>query len=95
MVTRLTSANLPSQLRGIWAQAQYLPDAMRGALTVTVFSAPDDATPEKVMIDTFTRLGYLPDEAKQVALRILPKQALDGRRELTEVDAVQARTPVQ
>ncbi|MDQ2765135.1 MAG: hypothetical protein M3Y22_17160 [Pseudomonadota bacterium] len=84
MVTRLTSANLPSQLRGIWAQAQYLPDAMRGALTVTLFSAPDDATPEKVLIDTFARLGYLPGEAKQAALKILPKKALDVRPELTE-----------
>lgn len=91
MVTRLTGADLPLQLRDIWAQAQYLPDAMRGALTVTLFSAPDDATPEKVLTDTFGRLGYLPDEAKQAALRILPKKPLDPRRESTEIDAVRAR----
>jgi len=90
MVTRITSANLPSQLRSIWAQAQYLPDSLRGALTVTLFSAPDDATPEKVLTDTFARLGYLPDEAKQAALKILPKKPLDVRREPTEVDVVQA-----
>ena len=89
MVTRLTKANLPPQLRGIWAQAQYLPDAVRGSLTVTLFSAPDDATPEKVLADTFARLGYLPDEAKQAALKILPKKPLALPRGLAEVGAGQ------
>lgn len=88
MVNRVTSAYLPQQLRDIWAQAQYLPDAVRGALTVTLFSAADNATPEKVLSDTFARLGYLPDEAKQAALRLLPQRSLNLRQELPEVKAV-------
>ena len=92
MVTRLASANLPPQLRNLWAQAQYLPDAVQGSLTVMLFSAPNDATPEKVLADTFARMGYLPDEAKQATLKVLPKKPLELRRELTEVDARQDKS---
>jgi hypothetical protein len=56
-----------------------------------LLSTPDDATPEKVLSDTFARLDYLPDEAKQAASKILPQKPLDVRREPTEVDVVQAR----
>lgn len=87
MVTKLTSANLPPQLRGIWAQAQYLPDAVRGSLTVTLFSAPDDATPERVLADAFARLGYLPGEAKQAASKVLPKGPRALRRGPAEAGA--------
>jgi hypothetical protein len=62
---------LPPQLRDLSSKAQFLPEALRDALQVTLSVAPSDATPEQVLVDTFARLGYLPDEAKQSALKIL------------------------
>lgn len=67
----MTSHDLPPQLRDLSAKAQFLPDTLRGALRVTLSTASSDATPEQVLADTFARLGYLPDEAKQTALKIL------------------------
>jgi hypothetical protein len=67
----MTSHDLPPQLRDLSAKAQFLPDTLRGALRVTLSTASPDATPEQVLADTFARLGYLPDEAKQTALKIL------------------------
>ena len=46
-------------------------EALRDALQVTLSVAPSDATPEQALVDTFARPGYLPDEAKQSALKIL------------------------
>jgi len=76
MIKRLTGDGLPSQLRGLGAQAQYLPEAVRDALQATLSSAADDATPEVVLINTFARLGYLPDEAKQATLKVLAVEAV-------------------
>jgi hypothetical protein len=67
----MTSHDLPPQLRDLSAKAQFLPDTLRDALRVTLSTAPSRATPEQVLADTFARLGYLPDEAKQTALKIL------------------------
>ncbi len=49
------------------------PEAVRGALQVTLADASPDASPEEVLADTFARLGYLPDEAKQAARKLLPR----------------------
>jgi hypothetical protein len=66
-----THADLPPQLRGLFAESQDLPEAVRDALQSTLSIAPHDATPEQVLADTFARLGYLPEEAKQATLKIL------------------------
>jgi hypothetical protein len=65
------SRDLPPQLRDLSSKAQFLPEALQDALQVTLSVAPSDATPEQVLVDTSARLGYLPDEAKQSALKIL------------------------
>ncbi len=75
MITRLIGDRLPSQLRGLEAQAQYLPEAVRDSLHATLSTAADDATPEAVLISTFGRLGYLPGEAKQATLKVLAMEA--------------------
>jgi len=75
MITRLTRDRLPSQLRGLEAQAPYLPEAVRDALQATLSTAADDATPEAVLINTFGRLGYLPGETKQAMLKVLAMEA--------------------
>lgn len=62
---------LPPQLRDLYAKAQDLPEAIRGALQTTLADAPPDATPEQVLADTFARLGYLPEEATQAAAKLL------------------------
>jgi hypothetical protein len=76
------SRDLPPQLRDLSSKAQFLPEALRDALQVTLSVAPSDATPEQVLVDTFARLGYLPDEAEQSALKILAEakgQSLNPR----------------
>jgi hypothetical protein len=65
------SRDLPPQLRDLSSKARFLSEALRDALQVTLSVASPDATPEQVLVDTFARLGYLPDEAKQSALKIL------------------------
>jgi hypothetical protein len=67
------SRDLPPQLRDLSSKAQFLSEALRRALQVTLSAAPSDATPEQVLADAFAGLGYLPDEAKQAALKILAK----------------------
>ena len=67
------SRDLPPQLRDLSSKAQFLSEALRRALQVTLSAAPPDATPEQVLADAFARLGYLPDEAKQAGLKILAK----------------------
>jgi hypothetical protein len=71
MTPQPNRADLPPQLRELSAEAQDLPDAVRDALQSTLSVAPHDATPEQVLADTFARLGYLPEEAKQATLKIL------------------------
>jgi hypothetical protein len=67
------SRDLPPQLRDLSSKAQFLSEALRRALQVTLSVAPSDATPEQVLADAFASLGYLPDEAKQAGLKILAK----------------------
>ena len=71
MITRLTSADLPLQLRALSAKAQYLPDTVRDTLQATLAVAARHATPEQVLVDTFARLGYLPEETKQATRKVL------------------------
>jgi hypothetical protein len=66
-----TSADLPPQLRDLSAKAEDLPDPVRNALQATLSIATDNATPERVLVDTFARLGYLPEETKQATLKLL------------------------
>jgi hypothetical protein len=65
--------DLPPQLRDLSSKAQFLSEALRCALQVTLSTAPSDSTPDQVLADAFARLGYLPDEAKQAGLKILAK----------------------
>jgi hypothetical protein len=71
MITQPSQENLPPQLRGLSAKAEGLTDAVRDALQATLSVAANDATPEQVLADTFGRLGYLPEEAKQATLKLL------------------------
>lgn len=64
-------ADLPPQLRELAAKAPNLPEALRDGLQATLIDAAPDASPEHVLAETFGRLGYLPEEAKQAAARIL------------------------
>jgi hypothetical protein len=41
------------------------------SLRATLSVAAIDATPVQVLADTFARLGYLPEEAKQAMRRLL------------------------
>jgi hypothetical protein len=71
MIAQPTPANLPPQLRNLSIRAEDLPDALRHALQATLSTAAANATPEQVLADTFARLGYLPEEAKQATLKLL------------------------
>jgi hypothetical protein len=70
MITRPLD-DLSPGLRDLSAKAPYLPEALRDALQASLLIAPRDATPEHVLAETFGRLGYLPEEAKQTASKIL------------------------
>jgi hypothetical protein len=71
MIAQPTRTSLPPQLRDLCSKATELPTAVRDALQATLSVAADDATPERVLADTFARLGYLPEEAKQATLKLL------------------------
>jgi non-ribosomal peptide synthetase component F len=71
MIARPSRANVPPQLHDLSLKAEELPDVVRGALQATLSVAAVDATQEQVLVDTFARLGYLPEEAKQATLRLL------------------------
>ncbi|MEA2788474.1 MAG: hypothetical protein QOG73_880 [Acetobacteraceae bacterium] len=71
MITQPSHVNLPRQLRDLFAKVDDLPDAIRDALRATLSVAAIDATPVQVLADTFARLGYLPEEAKQAMRRLL------------------------
>jgi hypothetical protein len=71
MTAMPTDADPPPRLRALSARAQDLPDAVRDALLATLAVADHDTTPEQVLADTFGRLGYLPEEAKQATLKVL------------------------
>ncbi len=64
-------ADLSPQLRDLFAKSQTLPNAVREALEATLSFALPNATPERVLSDTFARLGYLPEEAKIATVRLL------------------------
>ena len=65
--------DLPPQLRDLSAMAKNQPDAVRNVLEAILSDAADDATPEQVVTDTLARLGYLPEEARQARLKLLPE----------------------
>jgi Holliday junction resolvasome RuvABC DNA-binding subunit len=71
MTARPIFADLPPQLCDLSAKAEDLPEAIRDALQATLSVAASDATPEQVLADTFARLGYLPEEAKQATRKLL------------------------
>ena len=71
MTTRPINANPPPQLRALAAKAHELPEAVRNALQANLSVAPSDATPEGVVLETFARLGYLPDEATHATRKLL------------------------
>jgi hypothetical protein len=71
MIAQPTPANMPPQLRNLSIRAEDLPDVVRHALQATLSTAAGNATPEQVLADTFARLGYLPEEAKQATLKLL------------------------
>lgn len=71
MTAQRTAADLPPQLRSLFARAQDQPSSIREALQAGLLVAAPDATPEQVLLDTFGRLGYLPDEAKQETMKLL------------------------
>jgi hypothetical protein len=71
MIARSIHAHPPPRLRNLSAKAEDLPDPVRDALQATLSVAPDDATPEQVLADTFHRLGYLPGEATYATLKLL------------------------
>ncbi len=71
MTSQPSLATLPPQLRELAAKAPHLPDALRDALRSSLSDARSDATPEHVLAETFGRLGYLPEESKQTAAKIL------------------------
>jgi hypothetical protein len=71
MIAQPIHAELPPQLRDLSAKAEDLSDPVRDALQATLSVAPDDATPEQVLADTFHRLGYLPGEATHATLKLL------------------------
>jgi hypothetical protein len=64
-------ADLPPQLRALFARADHLDYTVRDALLATLSVAPRHATPEKVLTDTFGRLGYLPREAQAATRKVL------------------------
>jgi hypothetical protein len=71
MTAQPIRADLPPQLRALSVRASDLQDAVRDALQATLSVAAYHATPEKVLSDTFARLGYLPEETKQATLKVL------------------------
>ena len=71
MAPPLTDRVVPRQLRKLSATAPDLPEALRDALQAELSVAPYDATPEQVLLDTFARLGYLPDEATHATRKLL------------------------
>ena len=71
MTAQPTRADLPFQLRALSARATDLQDAVRDALLAILSVASQHATPEQVLSDTFARLGYLPEEAKQATRKVL------------------------
>ena len=70
-----TDAYLPPQLRALSVRVQDLSGAIRDALRATLSVAAHNATPEQVLGDTFARLGYLPEEAKQATRKLLAQPA--------------------
>jgi hypothetical protein len=70
MTAQSTRADLPPQLRALSARAQDLTDTVRDALA-TLSVSKHNATPEQVLVDTFARLGYLPEEAKHATRKVL------------------------
>jgi hypothetical protein len=75
MITRPRDADLSPGLRDLSAKAPFLSEALRDALQASLLIAPRGATPEHVLAETFARLGYLPEEAKQTASKILAAPA--------------------
>jgi hypothetical protein len=71
MITQPTQGNLLPQLRFLSARAEDLPDAVRDALQAILSIAANDATPEQVLVDTFARLGYLPEAATLATRKLL------------------------
>jgi hypothetical protein len=71
MIAQPTLVGLPPQLRDLSTKAEVQPHAVRDALQATLSVAADDATPEQVLADTFARLGYLPEEARQATMKLL------------------------
>jgi hypothetical protein len=71
MVAPPSRTNVPPQLHDLSLKAEELPDAVRDALQATLSAAAVDATQEQVLADTFARLGYLPEEARQATLKLL------------------------
>jgi hypothetical protein len=71
MIAGFMRADLPPQLRALSDRSQDLTDSVRDALQATLSDAARHATPEQVLSDTFARLGYLPEEAKQATRKVL------------------------
>ena len=71
MIARSTRADLPPRLHALFDKAHHLREAVRDALLATLSVAAHHATPEQVLSDTFARLGYLPEAAKQATLKVL------------------------
>ena len=68
---RSTHADLPPRLHALFDKAHHLQDAVRDALLASLSVAAHHATPEQVLSETFARLGYLPEAAKQATLKVL------------------------
>ena len=71
MTAQPTRGDLPFHLRALSDRAPALQDAVRDALQATWAVAPQHASPEQVLGDTFARLGYLPEEAKRATRKVL------------------------
>ena len=71
MATQPIRADLPHQLRELSVKAPYLQHPVRDALQATLSVAAYHATPQQVLSDTFSRLGYLPEEAKRATRKVL------------------------
>ena len=71
MIARPSRTHVPPQLHDLSLKAEELPEVVRGALQATLSVAAVDATEERILADTFARLGYLPEEAKQATLKLL------------------------
>ena len=71
MTVRSNDTNLPPQLRDLSTTALDLSEPLRSVLQEKLSSAPPNATPEQVLADTCAQLGYLPEEAKRTAAKVL------------------------